>query len=1062
MSGRRIERTFRAAPGTGPRPCRKAGIPVKLLVLATVLSGFPLSGPADPPRQAAGLRRVRSIDLGPIGPLDGAGLAYLGSSERFLVFRRGPGRSASGELRSDSFSPRGARTGSGRLAVNAGNPVNAAFDRRTGQVLFFSSDSRSLWGLRADQHGNLAPETLRPYDIASLALNDPLGLATDPEGRMYIFDRRPPRLIQAEFVGGLGVHLRSVAPLPPGGVSEFLDIAYDPASGHLFALAAGAPRLVEMTVSGRSIAAYDLSAFLRGTPRSLAFAPSGDATDEASEQSLYVVEVTERRPSGPAEGRITELSLANMSASGDPPATVIADLVRTIHTCQFSPPSPDPAGIAYHPPTNRLLIADCEVDEMDLFEGFNVFEVDAAGTLVRTGSTTSFSNEPTGIAYDPGTRRFFISDDDTERIYLLDPGADGLPFTVDDSVTSFRVDPVGSQDPEDVAFDSWRGALFWVDGLNNEVYRAEPGPNGLFDGPPPGGDDLVTSFDTEAFGVLDPEGICFNTDNGHLFIVGFRRYRIAETDGEGRLLRVIDASATGAEASAGLAYAPSSILPGTMDLYLAARGADNGEDPSENDGEVYELSFPLFVEPNLPPTVNAGPDQEIQLPQAADLEGTAVDDGLPSPPGAVTFVWSQVEGPGTVTFADATSAQTTASFSCSGTYVFCLTGSDGELSSDDTVTVTVSDAASPAAVRVDLNGDGQEDILWRYYGTGGDNVVWYLANTAALGQPHQMAARSTSGPSAKSMVLRRMSETINDRRAARLESKESRDVMRAMKRASARGPVFSDPRAVGKASGMPGGLGSPAIYSDARQVALKPGASVLAGPTAQIAATGVLGLDALPSVPDVNWKIAGTGDFDNDAMVDVLWRYDGTGGDIVVWFMDGTTVTGIASLGQVTDLNWQIVGTGDFDGDTQVDILWRYNGTGGDIVVWFMDGTTVTEMASLGSVTDLNWRIVGTGDFDNDTLADVLWRYNGPGGDNVVWFMDGTTVTGMASLGSVTDLNWQIVGTGDFDNDTFVDILWRYNGPGGDNIIWFMNGTTVTGMAGLSPVEDLDWLIVNR
>ncbi len=47
----------------------------------------------------------------------------------------------------------------------------------------------------------------------------------------------------------------------------------------------------------------------------------------------------------------------------------------------------------------------------------------------------------------------------------------------------------------------------------------------------------------------------------------------------------------------------------------------------------------------------------------------------------------------------------------------------------------------------------------------------------------------------------------------------------------------------------------------------------------------------------------------------------------------------------------------------------------------------------------------------------------------------------------VTDLNWQIVGTGDFNNDTFVDILWRYNGPGGYNLIWYMNGMNATGLA---------------
>ena len=81
--------------------------------------------------------------------------------------------------------------------------------------------------------------------------------------------------------------------------------------------------------------------------------------------------------------------------------------------------------------------------------------------------------------------------------------------------------------------------------------------------------------------------------------------------------------------------------------------------------------------------------------------------------------------------------------------------------------------------------------------------------------------------------------------------------------------------------------------------------------------------------------------------------------------------------------------------------------------------------ADVMPVNDLNWQIVGTGDFDNDTHVDILWRYNGPSGYNVVWFMNGTEWTASAELLPVGDLNWQIVGTGDFNNDTHVDILWR-------------------------------------
>ena len=56
---------------------------------------------------------------------------------------------------------------------------------------------------------------------------------------------------------------------------------------------------------------------------------------------------------------------------------------------------------------------------------------------------------------------------------------------------------------------------------------------------------------------------------------------------------------------------------------------------------------------NQPPIVNAGIDQTITLPSTASLNGTAGDDGLPSPPAALATTWSMVGGPGTVTFGNA-------------------------------------------------------------------------------------------------------------------------------------------------------------------------------------------------------------------------------------------------------------------------------------------------------------------------------------------------------------------------------------------------------------------------
>jgi K319-like protein len=87
------------------------------------------------------------------------------------------------------------------------------------------------------------------------------------------------------------------------------------------------------------------------------------------------------------------------------------------------------------------------------------------------------------------------------------------------------------------------------------------------------------------------------------------------------------------------------------------------------------------------PYVNAGPDQTILLPASAQLNGVAVDDGLPN--GTLAIQWSKVSGPGTVAFSNRAAAVTQASFSMAGTYVLQLSANDPVLVSNSTVTIIV-------------------------------------------------------------------------------------------------------------------------------------------------------------------------------------------------------------------------------------------------------------------------------------------------------------------------------------------------------------------------------------
>lgn len=90
---------------------------------------------------------------------------------------------------------------------------------------------------------------------------------------------------------------------------------------------------------------------------------------------------------------------------------------------------------------------------------------------------------------------------------------------------------------------------------------------------------------------------------------------------------------------------------------------------------------------NQSPTAHAGDDQTVDIGDGAVMAGSFTDDRLPS--GIISVRWSKVSGPGTVTFAIASSLTTSVIFSLTGSYVLRLTISDGVLSDTDDVSVTV-------------------------------------------------------------------------------------------------------------------------------------------------------------------------------------------------------------------------------------------------------------------------------------------------------------------------------------------------------------------------------------
>jgi len=161
------------------------------------------------------------------------------------------------------------------------------------------------------------------------------------------------------------------------------------------------------------------------------------------------------------------------------------------------------------------------------------------------------------------------------------------------------------------------------------------------------------------------------------------------------------------------------------------------------------------------------------------------------------------------------------------------------------------------------------------------------------------------------------------------------------------------------------------------------------------------------TVADNSWEVAGVADFDGDGKADVLWRRMASG-ENYLYLMDGIAIKPSEGyLRTVADQSWQIKGVGDFDGDGTADIAWRNTSTG-ENYIYFMDGLTIKPSEGyLRTVPNGAWQIVATGDYDGDGKSDILWR-NSSTGENYLYPMDGIVIKPSEGyLRSVTDQNWQ-------------------------------------------------------
>jgi hypothetical protein len=155
-------------------------------------------------------------------------------------------------------------------------------------------------------------------------------------------------------------------------------------------------------------------------------------------------------------------------------------------------------------------------------------------------------------------------------------------------------------------------------------------------------------------------------------------------------------------------------------------------------------------------------------------------------------------------------------------------------------------------------------------------------------------------------------------------------------------------------------------------------------------------------------------DFNKDGHADLLWQ-DPKSGWAQIRYLGGPQGTTLLGAANLTISNpWRVVGTGDFNGDGFIDVLWQ-DPVSGTVQLWYMGGSSPgaegTVLQSAVNLTGpMTTKVVAVADFNLAGHPDVVFQDKTMGAATVYYYTgsQGVTPNGTAVLS--TGNPWYIAG----------------------------------------------------
>ena len=197
------------------------------------------------------------------------------------------------------------------------DPLNVAFDKKSGSLFVFNRGKSELVKIKADGKGlpNASALPTR-FAVKAFGIKDPQGIAFDSgDGRLFILDAGNAQIVSVAPHPTLGFDANEAIrsnkvqriSLKKLGTGSFRGMAYNPGNGHLYVSEPAQKRLYELTQNGELVSTFDLAALGINDPSAMTFAPSVDNTDDPNIQDLFILD--NGQAARISDSQIVELSL---------------------------------------------------------------------------------------------------------------------------------------------------------------------------------------------------------------------------------------------------------------------------------------------------------------------------------------------------------------------------------------------------------------------------------------------------------------------------------------------------------------------------------------------------------------------------------------------------------------------------------------------------------------------------------------------------------------------------------------------------------------------------------